>query len=250
MKVHIVYPRFERFLEAYPLLGELPPVVGMWKYKMPPALGPQILATMCPPDVEWKIVDENLGDVDDDDECDLAAISFFTPQASNAYALGDRYRARGIPVVMGGMHPSMIPEDVVSHCDAVCIGEAEGTWLQILSDARAGALKPRYSGVLPPASAWVKPKQDLFAIERDYDWHASLVQVARGCPPFPTATSPYLRDERAPARHRRRRRRGRRARGPRVLPDRRRGDADLQAHRPVLGRSLPPPRRGGPEQDV
>ncbi len=199
MKVLIVYPRFERYLEAYPELGEIPPVVGMWKYKMPPALGPQILATMLPADVEWRIHDANLRPVDFDEPFDLVAISFFTPQASSAYRIGDRFRERGVPVVMGGMHPSMVPTDAAPHADAVCIGEAEGTWLEIVEDARRGALKPLYGPSRPPPSAWVRPRRDLFDAERDYDWFAGLVQAMRGCPrPCPYCNIPgiYGRDVR------------------------------------------------------
>ncbi len=199
MKIRIIYPRFERFLEAYPELGELPPVIGMWKYKMPPALGSQILATMTPEDVDWAIIDENLTPIDYDMDVDLVAISFFTPQAESAYAIGDRFRARGVPVVMGGMHPSMIPADVRAHCDSVCIGEAEGTWLGILEDAKNGELKPIYTPSMPDPKDWIIPRKDLFDFERDYDWHASLVQVARGCPrPCPYCNIPgiYGRDVR------------------------------------------------------
>ncbi len=199
MKILIVYPRFERYLEAYPELGEIPPVVGLWKYKMPPALGPQILATMLPPDVEWRIHDANLRPVDYDEPVDLVAISFFTPQATAAYRIGDAFRARGVPVVMGGMHPSMIPEDARPHCDAVCIGEAEGSWLTIVEDARRGALRPTYGPSRPDPAAWVQPRRDLFDAERDYDWFAGLVQAMRGCPrPCPYCNIPgiYGRDVR------------------------------------------------------
>lgn len=199
MKVRIVYPRFERFLEAYPELGLLPPVVGMWKYKMPPALGPQILATMAPDDLDVRVVDANVEEIDFDEDVDLVAISFFTPQAESAYAIGDGFRARGVPVVMGGMHPSMIPEDAAPHCDALCIGEAEQTWPTILEDARRGALRPRYGPSMPAPSEWVRPRRDLFDVERDYDWYAALVQAARGCPrPCPYCNIPgiYGRDVR------------------------------------------------------
>lgn len=193
MKVLIVYPYFERYLEAHPVLGELPPVVGMWKYKMPPALGPQILATMMPEDIEWRIHDANVRPIDYDEPLDLVAISFFTPQATSAYLIGDRFRERGVPVVMGGMHPSAAPNDAAAHCDAVCIGEAEGTWPTILEDARRGKLKPRYGPSRPEPADWVRPRRDLFDAERDYDWYAGLVQAMRGCPrPCPYCNIPWI----------------------------------------------------------
>jgi radical SAM superfamily enzyme YgiQ (UPF0313 family) len=182
MRVHIVYPRFERFLEAYPELGEIPPVVGLWKYRMPPALGPQILATMMPPEIEWKIVDENVAPIDYDEPVDLVALSYFTPQAGSAYAIGDAYLARGVKVIAGGMHPSMLPDDAARHASSVCVGEAEGLWPTILEDARHGRLAARYGPGRPPPETWVQPRTDLFDVHRDYDWYPALVQAARGCP--------------------------------------------------------------------
>lgn len=182
MRVLIVYPRFERFLEAYPELGEIPPVVGLWKYRMPPALGPQILATMMPADVEWRIADENLAPIDVEEPWDLVAISYFTPQAGAAYALGDRFRERGVPVVVGGMHPALLPDDAGRHADSVCVGEAEGSWLRILEDARLGRLARRYGPSRPEPREWVRPRTDLFDVQRDYDWYPALVQAVRGCP--------------------------------------------------------------------
>jgi radical SAM superfamily enzyme YgiQ (UPF0313 family) len=213
MKILLVYPRFERFLEAYPNLAAIPTIGGLWRYRMPPALGTQILAAMMPSDVEWTIVDENVQAIDYDQEVDCVGISFFTPQAESAYAVGDRFRARGVPVLMGGMHPSIIPDDAAPHCDSICLGEVEALWPEILADLRAGGLKPRYGPRTPTASEWVRPVRGLFddpgsslrdgrptpaAVRgcRDavtqrsdqadrgggYDWKPTLLQIARGCP--------------------------------------------------------------------
>ena len=162
MKILLVYPRFERFLEAYPNLAAIPTIGGLWRYRMPPALGTQILAAMMPSDVEWTIVDENVQAIDYDQEVDCVGISFFTPQAESAYAVGDRFRARGVPVLMGGMHPSIIPDDAAPHCDSICLGEVEALWPEILADLRAGGLKPRYGPRTPTASQWVRPVRGLF----------------------------------------------------------------------------------------
>ncbi len=138
MKIRLIYPRFERFLEAYPHLASIPTIGGLWKYRMPPALGTQILAAMMPDDVEWGITDQNVTEVDLDEDVDLVGISFFTPQASAAYALGDAFRARGVRVLMGGMHPSIVPQDARRHCDSLCLGEVEALWPEILADLRRG----------------------------------------------------------------------------------------------------------------
>lgn len=183
MKIRLVYPRFERFLEAYPDLASIPTIGGLWRYRMPPALGTQVLAAMMPPDVEWGITDENVEAIDYDEDVDCVGISFFTPQASAAYAVGDRFRPRGVPVLMGGMHPSIIPEDARAHCDSICIGEVEPLFNDILRDLRAGRLAPTYGPHPPTPPPWVRPVRGLFDDRGNgYDWKPSLLSVARGCP--------------------------------------------------------------------
>lgn len=182
MRIRFVYPRFERYMEAYPDLQLIPPIAGLWKYRMPPALGLQILATLTPPDVEWAITDANVDPVPYDEDADLFAISFFTPQAESAYAIGDELRRRGKKVVMGGMHPSIIPEDAIPHCDSICVGEGERVWPRIVDDLRRGELRARYDGDPTPAEELVTPLPNLFPKLDGYDWNAQLVQVARGCP--------------------------------------------------------------------
>ncbi|NCQ61206.1 MAG: hypothetical protein GW913_11145, partial [Myxococcales bacterium] len=111
MKVRLIYPRFERFLEAYPELADVPSIAGLWEFKMPPALGVPMLASMMPDDIEWAATDENVTPIDYDEDVDLVALSFFTPQASSAFEVADRFRARGVTVVMGGMHTTLNPDD-------------------------------------------------------------------------------------------------------------------------------------------
>jgi radical SAM superfamily enzyme YgiQ (UPF0313 family) len=182
MRIRFIYPRFQRYMEAYPELAKLPPVAGLWKYRMPPALGLQILATLTPPDVSWAITDANVDPVDYDEDADLFALSFFTPQAESANQIGDELRRRGKKVIMGGMHPSMHPADSIPHCDSVCVGEGERVWPRIVEDARRGQLAPRYQGEPTPPEEFVTPIPNLFPKLDGYDWNAQLVQVARGCP--------------------------------------------------------------------
>ncbi|MBX3249887.1 MAG: radical SAM protein [Myxococcales bacterium] len=182
MKIRLIYPRFARFRDTHPELETLPELAGLWKYRMPPALGLQILATLMPDDVEWAVTDANVDPIDFDEPLDLVGVSFFTPQASSAYAIADEFRARGVKVLMGGMHPSMIPEDAAAHADSVCVGDVETLWHTILDDARQGRLRPRYGPVEAPAETWVRPTRSIFDRPGVYDWHAALVQVIRGCP--------------------------------------------------------------------
>ena len=183
MKITFIYPKFDKFLETYLELAEMPAIAATWAFRMPPAMGIPILINLLPPDIEWRVVDQNIHPVDFDDDADLIAISFFTPQAAYAYEIGDAFLKRGRKVIMGGMHPSMIPEDAAPHCTGICIGEADTIWPVIIQDLRGNRLKPVYKSELPPApSQIVSPATGIFDIEEDYDWHASLISVTRGCP--------------------------------------------------------------------
>jgi len=169
-------------MDTYPDLGAMPAIAALWSFRMPPALGIPILTSLTPHDVEWHVQDQNLEPIIFDDDSDLIAISFFTPQAGYAYELGDEFIKRGKTVVMGGMHPSMLPEETSLHCTSVCIGEADTIWPNIIRDFQRQGLQPRYKASSYPAPHEVrKPKQKVFD-ERRYDWHASLVSLTRGCP--------------------------------------------------------------------
>lgn len=185
MKIKFIYPKFQKFLEAYPQLAEFPEIAATWAYTMPPAMGIPILIKTIEndPTIEWHIQDQNIEEVNFDDDSDLIVISFFTPQAAKAYELGDTFLARGKKVLMGGMHPSMIPDDVQPHCTSVCVGEGDTIFPKIVADFKAGNPQPRYqAATLPAPEEIVIPKKDIFNMEERYDWHASLISVTRGCP--------------------------------------------------------------------
>ena len=78
------------------------------------------------------------------DGFDLVAISSFSAQINEAYELGDSYRARGVPVVLGGLHVSSLPHEAQPHCDAAVVGEGELSWPRVLADAERGSLQTVY----------------------------------------------------------------------------------------------------------
>jgi radical SAM superfamily enzyme YgiQ (UPF0313 family) len=80
------------------------------------------------------------------DTPDLVAMSVETYTARRAYAIADDYRSRGVPVVMGGYHPTFLPDEALQHADAVVIGDAEGAWERLLADFEAGRLQDKYAG--------------------------------------------------------------------------------------------------------
>lgn len=181
-KIKFIYPRFEKYVADCPALAELPAASGTWAFTMPPALGIPTLIAATPPEIEWSVQDQNVEDVTSTDGSGLVAISFFTPQARSAYELGDRFMKEGRTVVMGGMHPSMAPEDAARHCHSVCVGEADTLWPEILGDFEAGRLRKVYRAKAPPSPGEIlSPRRGIF-IDSRYNFNASLVNISRGCP--------------------------------------------------------------------
>ena len=105
-----------------------------------------ILSALTPRNVTRELYDERVEAVPLEEPTDLVALSVKTFTAKRAYAIAARYRARGVPVVLGGIHPSLVPEEAAHHADAVVIGDAETVWPQVLEDFRKGRLAKTYVG--------------------------------------------------------------------------------------------------------
>lgn len=140
-----------------------------------------VLASLTPPDVDVHLVDEHVEMVDLEESADLVAISCMTAAAPRGYEIADHFRARGIPVVMGGMHPSALPDEAAEHADAVVIGEAENQWPQVFADFAAGRPRRLYrADERPELTGLPIPRRDLLPADRYLT--VNLVQTARGCP--------------------------------------------------------------------
>ena len=148
-----------------------------------PSLGLLTVAGLTPP--EHDVAYREIADLRPDhglEPFDLVGISSFTAQIGEAYALADRYRAAGVPVVLGGLHVSLLPEEAAQHADSVVLYGAEGVWPQVVQDAAAGRLKPRYEGLRTRVfddAYYGRPRFDLLA-GRPYN--RVTVQTSRGCP--------------------------------------------------------------------
>ena len=184
MKIRCIYPRFRKFLEGHSALDGLLRRYLVGNYTMPPSLAIPIIAAITPPEVECCLTDDNIGQpIDYNEKIDLVAISCFTPQAQRAYEIADAFRLHGTKVILGGIHPTAIPQEALRHAHAVCVGEVEPVWDQVLSDLRAGNLQRLYQaepGTYPLEKLPI-PRRDIFP--RDiYEWNAHLVLTTRGCP--------------------------------------------------------------------
>lgn len=116
------------------------------------------LAAATPADIGITMCDETIGMKPNIAiKADLIAILFHTPDAVHAYALAERYRAKGKTVVLGGLHPSSLPDEAKKHSDSVLAGEAEGIWEDLINDFKNQRLKSLYKRETPVDLAGVKP---------------------------------------------------------------------------------------------
>ena len=126
------------------------------------------------------LTDENIESIDFDLKADLVGISAMTSYVNRGYEIADAFRARGVPVVMGGVHPSFMPQEALKHCDAVVIGEAELVIEKLLDDLEQGRMRGTYrADRLHPMDGLPMPRYDL--IKRNRYVNRTFVQTSRGC---------------------------------------------------------------------
>jgi radical SAM superfamily enzyme YgiQ (UPF0313 family) len=147
---------------------------------MIPQLALHLIAGLTPPQHEVRILEEELETVDLEEECDLVGISCMTANATRAYDLAREYRKRGRAVVLGGVHPTLLPEEALQYCDAVVVGEAEGVWEQVVSDAQQRQLQKVYHQPYPSLQRYVSMRDRRNTKKRLFD--VVPVMTTRGCP--------------------------------------------------------------------
>jgi radical SAM superfamily enzyme YgiQ (UPF0313 family) len=149
-----------------------------------PNLAFPILAGLSPADVQISFTDDLLTPIDLEKglkEVDLVGITVLSKTALRAYRIADAYRKKGIPVVLGGIHPTAVPEEAKEHADSVVLGEAEEVWPNLIEDARMGSLHPLYRQEgYTELSKMPIPRRDILP-KRGY-LPLDVVQVTRGCP--------------------------------------------------------------------
>ncbi len=158
------------------------PAHSIWSalYFKFPYLSLAVLGALTPPEHEVSVEDENLGPLKFDDAPDLVGITVLTPLAPGAYRIADEYRKRGAKVVLGGFHATWMPDEALTHADAVVIGEAEGVWKQLIKDAETGRLKNIYKSDSRPKPDEI-PQARRELIENKY-FFSNILQTTRGCP--------------------------------------------------------------------
>ena len=126
-----------------------------------------------------KLYDDRLEPIPYDEPTDLVAISVETYTAKRAYQIASEYRRRGVPVVMGGFHATLCPEEVADYAEAIVIGEAEGVWAEVIDDARHERLQKVYHQPERPSLAKLTPDRSIFRGKRYLP--IGLVEAGRGC---------------------------------------------------------------------
>lgn len=143
-----------------------------------------VLAALTPYDVEVVMYDDRMESIPYDEPTDLVAITVETYTARRAYEIANEYRQRGVRVIMGGIHVSLLPEEVLQYADSIFLGDAETLWATMIEDARHNKLKPRYEA--PVGVGQINHCGDRFIARRDiYQGKGylpiSLMQFSRGC---------------------------------------------------------------------
>jgi radical SAM superfamily enzyme YgiQ (UPF0313 family) len=144
-----------------------------------------LIAALTPPGHTITLVDEVFAPDDLNQEADLVGITVMTELVPRAYHIADTYRQKGVQVVMGGIHPTILPEEALRHADAVVVGEAEGVWPRVVSDAASGQMQRLYrAGKRTDLAALPTPRRDLFPRTK-HRGSAPIhigVEASRGCP--------------------------------------------------------------------
>ena len=142
------------------------------------------LAALVPEELnaEIRIIDEGVEQLNIEAiDADIVGITCITPNAPRVYDLSRQLREMGITVVIGGVHPTLVPDEAQPHADAIVVGYAEQSWPQLLRDFAAGKMQSRYDEGPGYRFANVpEPRRDL--LKREGYITINTVQAVRGCP--------------------------------------------------------------------
>lgn len=149
---------------------------GFW-----PPLNLFTIAALTPKDIEIKIIDEEVAPFDLIEEADLVGITSMSATSFRAYEIADHFKNKNIPVVMGGMHASIMPDEALEHVNTVVIGEAENTWSAMIKDFQNNNLKKIYKcNEFPSLENLPHPRRDLVNHKNYFVFNT--IQTGRGCP--------------------------------------------------------------------
>ena len=150
--------------------------IRSWQMEPLPAAS---IAGLTPKDVEIRFYDDRMEKIPYDEPTDAVAISLETYTAKRAYQIASEFRKRNIPVIVGGFHATLMPEEAERFAEAVVVGEAENVWGEVVDDLRHGTLKKRYQGSERPSLDMIQADRSIFRGKRYLP--IGLVETGRGC---------------------------------------------------------------------
>ncbi len=159
-----------------PAIGKKPgqKYIGTWKME---PLTIAVLKALTPKNIETELFDDRIELIDYDTKTNLVAITVETYTAKRSYQIAAEFRKRGVTVVMGGYHASLIPEEVAFHADSILTGNSEELWGELLKDFTENRLKKIYRGGITFSK--IPPDKSIFAGKKYLP--VSLVETGRGC---------------------------------------------------------------------
>lgn len=167
-----------RLTLIHPCIGRKQGQRYLRSWEMEP-LPPATIAGLTPKDVDIRFYDDRMERIPFDEPTDLVGLSVETYTARRAYQIATEYRRRRVPVVMGGFHPTLCPDEVSQFAETVVVGEAEEVWPRLIDDFRHGRLEPVYRSHRRPSLLGVKPDRSIFCGKRYLP--IGLVEAGRGC---------------------------------------------------------------------
>jgi radical SAM superfamily enzyme YgiQ (UPF0313 family) len=138
-----------------------------------------VLSALTPPGISKSFFDDRLEDIRYEEPTDLVAINVETYTAKRAYQIAACYKKKGVPVVMGGFHATLLSEEVSRHADAVVVGAAEGVWEQVIRDTQEGMLQKKYHAREQDQDKYVPAERSIYR-HKPYS-NLNLIETGRGC---------------------------------------------------------------------
>lgn len=145
-----------------------------------PPLGLATIASYIPEEYSVEIIDEGVDGLIDISKisADIVGISVNTLTAKRAYELSNDFITEGVPTILGGIHPTVVPGEAVNNATSIVIGNGEPIMNEILNDFERGKLKKIYRPEIFDISRSIKPRRDLFSKK----YFTGNIQTSRGCP--------------------------------------------------------------------
>ncbi len=150
--------------------------IRSWQMEPLPAAA---IAGLTPKDVEIRFYDDRMEKIPYDEPTDAVAISLETYTAKRAYQIASEFRKRNVPVIFGGFHATLMPEEAERFAEAIVVGEAENIWGEVIDDLRHGTLKKRYQSQMRPTLDRIQADRSIFKGKRYLP--IGLVETGRGC---------------------------------------------------------------------